>query len=380
MILQALRDYYLRISHNCSDLEPEGFKRVAIPFIINLNKDGHITGIYDTRETANRNKGVPRMVPKIFEGSRTSNVKANLLWDKASYVFGVGDPQKTKRLKQQQEEFHKTIQTYFPQTPDVGVIAVLNFLSHHADEIKQSQYWEDISSKDAVVGFRLDGDCDMLICNRPAVMSFIEEHITASSQEIGFCAVTGSSVPLARLENPIKGLRGSGKAESHLVAFNESAYWSYGSDDKKRGENFPIGKSASSAYVAAINYLQREGSRQYLRNADATVIFWAEKEHQLENWFADFFGEPPKGQSDQDNAAIKALYGAPKTGAVPLLDDKTSFYVLGLAPNAARIAIRFWYQGSVGEVSGYIKQHFDDIALVHGPKEPEHLSLFRLLV
>jgi CRISPR-associated protein Csd1 len=54
--------------------------------------------------------------------------------------------------------------------------------------------------------------------------------------------------------------------------------------------------------------------------------------------------------------------------------------VLGLAPNAARIAVRFWHAGTVGETARQIKRHFDDCSVVHGPNQPEYLSLFRLLV
>lgn len=377
MILQSLVGYYQRIADNSGDVEPEGYKRIPIPFIITLSLDGHVVGVDDTRSGERNDKGVPRVVPKIFEGSRTSNVQANLLWDKASYVFGVGDSKKIKRLKQQKEHFLQTIYDYFPLPSDEGVLAVISFLEKYSDELAQHNAWEEIVSKDAVLAFRLDGQVDRLICNRQAVINAIDAHKVAATVESGVCALSGNVAALSRLENPIKGLRGSGKAESHLVAFNESAYWSYGRD---RGKTFPMSKAASSAYVAAINYLQRAGSKQYIRNADATVIFWAEREHEMEGWFADFFGEPPKGSNNQDAAGFKALIEAPKSGALPILDDKTRFYVLGLAPNASRIAIRFWYQGSVGEVAGHIRQHFDDINIVHGPKDPEYLSLFRLLV
>jgi len=100
----------------------------------------------------------------------------------------------------------------------------------------------------------------------------------------------------------------------------------------------------------------------------------------MEGWFADFFGEPPKGTSIQDCAGFKALIEAPRTGSQPILEDRTKFYVLGLAPNASRIAVRFWYEGSVGEMAGRIRQHFEDISIVHGPKDQPYLNLFRLLV
>ncbi|MBI5308068.1 MAG: type I-C CRISPR-associated protein Cas8c/Csd1, partial [Planctomycetes bacterium] len=134
------------------------------------------------------------------------------------------------------------------------------------------------------------------------------------------------------------------------------------------------------AYTTALNTLLAKDSRQRIQAGDASTVFWAEKKHEIEDWFADIFGEPAKGDSEQDNAAIKALFKAPETGAKPVLDNSTKFYVLGLSPNASRVAIRFWYAGTVAEVEENIRQHFKDIAIEHAPHYPSYLSLFRLLV
>ena len=356
MILQALTKYYERmIQEQVPDLEPEGFKRVAIPFTLVLKKDGSIAGIDDNRTDAGKRKQIrPFIVPKVFDGSRTSDIESNLLWDKASYVFGVSPKEgKAKRLKNQREKFLSTISDYFPdENADDGVRAVVKFLKHHADSIQEYKAWEEIQSKDPNLAFRLEGE-QTLICNRDAVKEAIANKNKTVTSEKGLCLVTGKIDNLTRLENPIKGLRGSGKAESHLVSFNESAYWSYG---KERGANAPISKFASSAYVTAINFMQREGARQWIKVGDATTVFWAEKKHEIEDWFTDIFGEPAKGESEQDNEAIKALFKSPETGATPALDDNTRFYVLGLSPNASRIAVRFWYAETVADVERNIRQ------------------------
>lgn len=378
MILQALVEYYDRIIQDeVSDLEPEGFKRVAIPFVIVLRNDGSLLGIDNTRTgEGRRTRARTYIVPKIFEGSRTVNVKANLLWDKASYVFGVSQAGKAARLKKQKEKFLSTILDYFPeQNADDGVKAVVNFIERHQESIKAYPEWEEIKTKDPILAFRLDGE-QTLICNRDTVKEAIAKKNKTVTSEKGLCLVTGKMDTLTRLENPIKGLRGSGKGESHLVSFNDSAYWSHG---KTYGANAPVSKYASSAYVTAINSMQREGSRQWIKVGDATTIFWAEKKHELEDWFADIFGEPAKGDSEQDYAAIKALFKSPETGAKPLLDNNIKFYVLGLSPNASRIAIRFWYAGTVAEVEENIRQHFEDMSIVHAAYEMPHCPLNEVL-
>jgi CRISPR-associated protein Csd1 len=60
-------------------------------------------------------------------------------------------------------------------------------------------------------------------------------------------------------------------------------------------------------------------------------------------------------------------------------DVETRFFVLGLAPNAARLAVRFWTCTTVLEMAKNIDQHFQDLAIVHGPHDSGNLGLFRLL-
>ena len=47
---------------------------------------------------------------------------------------------------------------------------------------------------------------------------------------------------------------------------------------------------------------------QKIKVGDATSVFWAKEKHVIEDWFTDIFGEPVKGESDQDNEAIRSLF------------------------------------------------------------------------
>src|SRR5690606_36110116 len=115
-----------------------------------------------------------------------------------------------------------------------------------------------------------------------------------------------------------------------LDAFN-----SYG---KTQGANAPVGKPAAFAYTTALNHLLAKGSRQRIQVGDASTVCWAEESHELESSLADLFGEPPKDDPDRGVDALRALYRAVETGRFAVGSDDTRFYVLGLAPNAARIA------------------------------------------
>lgn len=375
MILQALTKYYAdRVEL------PTGYQKKEIPFVITIDAHGHFVSLLDTRTIEGKTKRarvcqVPREVKR--SGSKAWE-KANLLWDTPAYVLGIS-AKDAENAARKHSSFTKRFREGFPNSSfDSGIAAVSAFLAADGiEELKANSSWPDVLESDGYLTFKLEGD-ECLVCERTAVKKLLSNPQSSREEtKLGVCLVSGGYDEIALLHNAIKGVRGAQSVGANIVSFNLSAFESFG---KGQGYNAPVGKKAEFAYITALNGLLDKDSRQKIQVGDATTVFWAEKSHPIEGWFADFFGEPPKGQSEQDNAAIKALYEAPKTGAVPLLDDNTSFYVLGLAPNAARIAVRFWYQGVVGQVAGNIKQHFDDITLAHGPKEPDHLSLFRLLV
>jgi CRISPR-associated protein Cas7/Csd2 subtype I-C len=188
--------------------------------------------------------------------------------------------------------------------------------------------------------------------------------------------LSGERDAIARLHPPIKGVWGAQTSGANIISFNLDPFNSY---SKIQGLNAPLGERAVFAYTTALNHLLRKGSRQRIQVGDASTVFWAAKDHPSEEQFIAWL-DPDSDDPDQGVEAVRALYAAPQSGAKPLNEDSTPFYVLGLAPNAARIAIRFWYQGTVGELAQHIRQHFDDIRIAHAPYELEFLSLFRLLI
>lgn len=379
MILQALAKYYERIPN-----AEEGFQRQDISFIIILNKHGDFVGLQDLREgEGKKKKGRSFLMPKAVK--RSSGIAANLLWDNPAYVLGRPKPDKKKdfnelveRAREQHKCFFDRIKESFSDNPaDDGIKAVVNFLKFDNYEmIFTHPHWQEIQESGANITFQLEGDTD-LVCQREVVKEAITSNVVNDDADSQVCLITGNRDIPARLHTAIKGVWGAQSSGANIVSFNLDAFRSFG---KEQGYNAPVGRKAEFAYTTALNTMLTKGSRQRIQVGDASTVFWAEKKHELEDWFADIFGEPAKGDPEQDNAAIKALFKAPETGTNSVLDDSTKFYVLGLSPNASRIAIRFWYAGTVAEVEGHIRQHFKDISIEHASHHPKYLSLFRLLV
>lgn len=385
MILQALSSYYERLSQQeDSEVAQEGFERKEIPFLIVIDKHGRFIGIQDTREGDGKKKrGRVFVVPKGVK--KTSGVAANLLWDTPNYVFGVPKPDTKKdkellvsRAKEQHDAFLKTIfERFSGPERDEGIEAVLTFLTEDKSALYEHPAWKEIVESGANITFKLDSD-NLLVCQRPAILGSLRNNNDIDKKAVlQTCLVTGEKDIPVRLHTAIKGVWGAQSSGANIVSFNLEAFRSYG---KVQGLNAPVGKKAEFAYTTALNKLLDKGSSQRIQVGDASTVFWAEHSNKLEDVFADLFGKPSKENPEQINSAIRALYESPKSGVKPLDEDYTRFYVLGLAPNAARLAVRFWHAGTVGKTARHILQHFDDCKIVHSPGQPEYLSIFRMLV
>lgn len=378
MILQALNEYYQRKTRlPDSNLAPSGFEHKPIPFLIVLTTDGNFAGLDDTREGEGKKKiAKTYLVPQTVK--RSSGVAANLLWDHSGYVFGVDGKGKPERVREQHLAFLDAIRSCFAASDDAGIRAVLSFLEHENFEpVFLHSLWPEILETGANLTFRLEGDSEP-VCERPAVAATLSMKDDSDSEKTSLCLVSGKEDVIERLHPSVKGVWGAQSSGASVVSFNLDAFSSYG---KSQGGNAPVGKQAVFSYTTALNHLLAKDSRQRIQVGDASTVFWAATSgHPMEELFSNFFSEPSKDNPDLGAAAVAALLNAPKTGAGSFEDDGTRFYVLGLAPNAARIAVRFWHVKTVGVLAVNIRRHFNDLRIVHAPHEPETFSLFRLLV
>ncbi|WP_419609006.1 type I-C CRISPR-associated protein Cas8c/Csd1 [Thiolapillus sp.] len=396
MILQALYDYYQRKQDDTEDaLPPFGFEWKEIPFIIEIDADGRLVQIEDTRSGEGRKKQArPFLVPQGVK--KTSGIASNLLWDNAEYVQAI--PRKVKkgqkkpdpvRVLQQHEAFIERIRSLpEPAASDPGIVAVLAFLENFScRELMRLSVWKELRGNPNL-SFRLAGKSE-LICQHPVVKDSIERlaEKVADSKDKGICLITGEERGISRLHPAIKGVWGAQSSGANIVSVNNKisgknnagptpAFASY---RKQQGFNSPIGERPVFAYTTAINHLLRKGSPQRLQVGDSSTVFWAEKRADMETSVVDIFGEPRKDDPDRQTRKVTALFKSIHHGRYVGGDADTRFFILGLAPNAARISVRFWQVTTVGELAGHIVRHFEDIRIVHRGKQPEYLPLFRLL-
>jgi CRISPR-associated protein Csd1 len=383
MILQALYGYYerrMRDPDPARRLPVTGLEEKEIPFVLELARDGRLVAVIDTRTVVGKKKTAKRyLVPQGVK--RASGVAANLLWDTAEYVLGLDTRGKPERVVQQTAAFRLRIDALALLAPDdAGLEAVQHFLaSEPLAAVQADPLWAEIAEGNPLLTFRLAGDLD-LVCQRLAVVQAILSGVGELAGEGGYrlpCLITGQSSEPERLHSAVKGVWGAQTSGANIVSFNLDAFRSFG---KEQGANAPVGTAAAFAYTTALNSLLAKGSRQRMQVGDASTVFWAqsEQDRDFEDAFASFF-DADHDNPDEHTEQVRALFDALQSGQFDGAPGGRKFYVLGLAPNAARIAIRFWHAAPLHEIAVHIRQWFDDLELQRGPHDPEFPPLFRLL-
>lgn len=382
MILSALNDYYQRLlDDDSANISLPGYSQGKVSYVVMLKENGEVIDVLDIQDTSGK-KAIPRNLSVPQAPKRSVNIAPCFLWDKTSYVLGVSAS--SKRSEQEHTAFLALHREALADEQDIGLKALLAFLEGWSPEqflLHPAFTRHGEAMLDTNIVFRL-GDEHRYLHERPAAQA-TWSRLCSNTPDVheGVCLVTGERAPLARLHPSIKGFESTG---SSIVSFNADAYISYkGSIEKIRsskkendsGANAPISIQAAFAYTTTLNHLLRRESRQKLRIGDATVVFWAQAPDtqaakEAENLLANFFD--PK---DDDERAIKQVHDALEQvrQGLPLrdldghLDDSTRIFVLGLAPNASRLSIRFWETQTLAVFAERLRWHFDDLQLEPPP-------------
>lgn len=163
-----------------------------------------------------------------------------------------------------------------------------------------------------------------------------------------------------------------------LVSFNNDSESSYG---HKQSYNAPVGKYAAFAYTAALNHLLANRDNVQVIG-DTTIVCWAEgAEAVYPDLFTSFMsGSMPSTISEDDlRAALSRLAKGLPCDDLGVDPDRT-FYILGLAPNAARLSVRFFLRDSFGRLMRNVNDHYERLEIVKPAyAKPGVLPLWALL-
>ena len=376
MILQALYEYYQRKAADPdSKIAPEGFEWKELPYIVVIDEKGKLKALECTLDGEGKKKRARSfLLPQGVK--RASGISANLLWDNIEYALGAGASQAKHDAFKARIANDLTACKTAPQLTALDSFFKNNPMQQ-LETLLPKEELEAFLEKKPFITFRIQGTDGTII---DSLRDSIANAASGSADaDEAVCLVSGIKDEIERLHPSIKGVRGTNTVGGSIVAFNSPAFCSYG---KEQSFNAPTGKKATFAYATALNVLLGKDSQNKCFSGDSSIIFWSKKKDQnydLEDDMAFFF-EAPKDDPDKAVLAVRNLYNAVNSGILSVEDDN-QFYVLGLAPNAARISIRFWKCGTVASFADKIKQHFDDTSITKGEKskEPDFYALNQLL-
>ncbi len=400
MILHALNRYYEILSSDPdSEIAPPGYSSVGVSFALNLSAQGDLLDVFPLFQQVQMGKKTvekPRRMIVPEQVKKTSGISSNFMCENSAYILGITDKGEVDFGIKRFEAFRALHQELLQKADSETAHTVLAFLGNYNPAIGR----EHPAIKPNLETLLLGGNLVFMhngkfVHDDPIIKQTWEAYKAGKDAVMGQCLVTGEFAPIARLHPSLKGIRDANPTGASLVGFNARAYESY---NHEQGQNSPVSEKATFAYTTALNYLLSSANpNKKLTIGDTTVVYWAESEKK---GFAEAFEgifepqvveEPIADNQDGRKKAEKGLKEvAQKVRRVQRLDldalleglkdENPRFYVLGLAPNAARISVRFFLTDPFQKIVNRLMQHYRDLEIVQQyDNQPDYITVGHIL-
>lgn len=345
-----------------------------VSYGLRIDDDGKLLDIVplmQEQQVGKKTKLLPRNMRVPTHPVRSSGVRACFLCDNSSYMLGVDNKGKPERAKECFIAAKKLHHEILDDVNSPATKAILNYFdSWNPDEAAENPcvkpLWNELTGNANLVFYY---DETGSVIDDPEIADAWQDYYDSEDEESasdkGICLVTGKEAPIALVHPSIKGLAGAQSSGAAIVSFNAPAFESYGHEGDQ-GKNAPVGKYAAFAYTAAINSLLADSDhRRYV--GDTAILCWAEHgEAGYQDTSVGWMFGNDAGIDDNDlTAALKSLAsGKPFDWNGFELSPDEHFYILGLAPNAARISVRFFIEDSFGGFAKNIAKHYERLEIV----------------
>jgi CRISPR-associated protein Csd1 len=369
MILQSLVEYYNALAVK-DEVPRPGWTMAKVSFALNIDESGELINITPLKKTVNLGKKTveqPILMEVPQQYKRAAGIISNFMCDNSTYLLGIDNKGKIKRTEQCFQtcrELHTDILQDLDSPTAKAVISFLrNWNPQNARSNKLlSPYLDEIMAGSNLV-FIYKGK---YAHEDDEIRNAWETYRSNSSNvPILQCLVTGKRLPIAILHPSIKGVKGAQSSGASLVSFNARAYESYGRKEAQ-GLNAPVSVTAAFAYGTALNYLLAD--KEHLKMiGDTSVVFWAEDaEVEYQNIFGAYAfegGDKKITEGDLKELVQNVLSGRPVDWNNAEINYENTFFILGLAPNAARLSVRFFLKGSFGSFISNLEEHYERLEI-----------------
>jgi len=382
MILQSLVHYY-EMQAAAGVLPIPGWSPARVSYALDLTDSGEIENVISLKvPDESGRKMIPQSIILPVQEKRSSGIKPNFLCDNSFFLLGFrqeekedADKEKNRYKKEKNEkhgkecfkasaEFHVQL---LSSCKNPAAIALVNFFNTWDPEKFTSVFQDEKQQKDISAGNIVFLYKGQYLHEIEEIRQIWQDYYSAPSEgEKRVCLVTGRKEVPTRIHPNIKGIPGAEPSGASLVSFNSPVLCSYG---HKQGMNAPISEYAAFAYSTALNHLI---ATQHTRIGNITVLFWAENAEDKYRSLMDFccWGNTREQYNEEDliNAVKSICCGNPVELNGELIDPNMKFYILGIAPNAARLSVRFFLQNSFGSFIKNVNEHQERLRLLQTGK------------
>ena len=381
MILQALTAYYEQLVRLGKLSAPGWDDSFKVSYELRLNDAGQLVSVLDLRtETKMGKKAVlaPRAMRVPVHEKRSSGIAANFLCDNSSYLLGADEKGKPERSADCFKACAKLHHTILDGVDSPAARALLAYFdswdpAQAATHPLLAEQWKEITGNvNLIFGYEAADHSHSFVNDDLAIQNAWQTHYNdrSADSDMGQCLITGKYAPIERTHPNISGVPGAQSSGAALVSFNAPAFCSYGHE---QGDNAPVSKYAAFAYTTALNRLLADHSH-CKHVGDTTILCWAENAEPVYQDAMSMFlfgADEATGIQESDvQAALKRL-SAGQT--VPFLEKELSpdqhFYLLGLAPNAARLSVRFFLRDTFGSFAQNLQKHAEEMEIDCSEKE-----------
>ena len=381
MILQALTAYYEQLVRQGKLSAPGWDDSFKVSYELRLNDAGQLLRVVPllTEKTAGKKTVLaPRAMRVPAHVKRTAGVSANLLCDNSSYLLGADEKGKPERSAECFKACAKLHHAILDGVDSPAARAILAYFDRWdpaqaaSHPLLQEQWKEITGNANLIFGYEAADHSHSFVNDDPAIQSAWQAHYNdrSAGADTVQCLITGKQAPAALVHPSIMGVQGAQSSGAALVSFNAPAFCSYGHE---QGENAPMSEYAAFAYTTALNRLLAD--RDHCKHVgDTTILCWAENADPVYQDAMSMFlfgADEAAGIQESDvQAALKRL-SAGQT--VPFLEKELlpdqHFYLLGLAPNAARLSVRFFLRDTFGSFAQNLQKHAEEMAIDCSEKE-----------
>lgn len=408
MILQALTKYYEILENDLnSDIARQGYCKNQVAYAVILKNSGELIDVVSLKKEISQGKSkkiVQReeIVPE--KEKKTSGIKSNFTCENLEYALGIyiDNPKETeeknnKNRKKALEKNKAFVELHNKVLEDVETMEVKSFLKFinewNPDEYSKYDFLSeeivnDIGKSDIVFKFEGGKYLHQYQEVKQAWMKYYNRN-ESSGQEKLPCLITGELSEYEQTHPKFTGFRGAQSAGAMLVSFNGPAYESYG-NRSDQGRNSPVSKSAAFKYGTALKTLL-DDRKHSVYIGDSTVVYWAEESNKKYQDVVSLFFDTDELEEPQDNTNsdsveyVKSVFEKISKGEQIVDIDKDfenpKFYILGLAPNAARLSVRFFLQDDFDVFVKNISKHYQDLSIERSFKnQKKYIPLWKILL